>query len=59
MWVVDTCIVLDVLEHDPSFGLRPASQVEQLLNHRLCLAHATTVVFLTTPSVRVPMSVWA
>lgn len=27
-WVVDTCVVIDILEADPEFGMRSANQLE-------------------------------
>lgn len=43
MWVVDTCVVLDVLENDPSFGLRSAKLLERLLPDGLCVPPVTMV----------------
>ena len=31
MWVVDTCVVLDVFENDPQFGKGSAALLEKLL----------------------------
>lgn len=30
-WVVDTCILIDVLEHDPAFGARSAALLNRLV----------------------------
>jgi hypothetical protein len=30
-WIVDTCVVIDLLENDPDFGLRSARLLEQRL----------------------------
>lgn len=43
MWVVDTCVVLDVLEDDPEFGMSSASLLEQLLLDGLCVSPVTMV----------------
>ena len=43
MWVVDTCVVLDVFENDPSFGLRSAKLLERLLSDGLCVSPVTMV----------------
>lgn len=43
MWVVDTCVVLDVFEHDPAFGLSSAKLLERLLPDGLCVAPITMV----------------
>lgn len=43
MWVVDTCVVLDVFEHDPHFGLSSAKLLEKLLPSGLCVAPVTMV----------------
>jgi predicted nucleic acid-binding protein len=42
-WVIDTCVVIDVLENDPSFGLRSASLLEQKLSEGLSLCPVTFV----------------
>lgn len=43
MWIVDTCLVLDVFEHDPSFG-RPSADLLQKLSARgLAVSPITTV----------------
>jgi len=43
MWVVDTCVVLDVLEDDPQFGLSSARVLERLLSDGLCVSPVTMV----------------
>jgi len=43
MWVVDTCVVLDVFEHDPDFGLPSAKCLEKLLPDGLCVSPVTMV----------------
>lgn len=43
MWVVDTCIVLDVFEHDPRFGLPSARLLEELLPKGLAVSPVTMV----------------
>ena len=43
MWVVDTCVVLDILEHDPVFGLPSARLLERLLTDGLCVSPVTMV----------------
>jgi hypothetical protein len=42
-WVVDTCVVIDVLEDDPSFGLRSATLLEQKLGEGLSICPVTFV----------------
>jgi len=42
-WVVDTCVVIDVLENDPSFGLRSATLLEQKLGEGLSICPVTFV----------------
>jgi len=42
-WVVDTCIVIDVLENDPLFGLRSATLLEQKLGEGLSICPVTFV----------------
>ena len=36
-WVVDTCLVIDVLENDPEFGRSSASLLDQLASEELVL----------------------
>lgn len=42
-WVVDTCVVLDVLEHDPTFGRRSAELLEHHLSDGLEISPVTQV----------------
>jgi len=42
-WVIDTCVVIDVLENDPTFGLRSASLLDQKLSEGLSLCPVTFV----------------
>jgi predicted nucleic acid-binding protein len=42
-WVIDTCIVIDVLENDPSFGLHSATLLEQKLGDGLSICPVTFV----------------
>jgi predicted nucleic acid-binding protein len=43
MWVVDTCIVLDVLENDPQFGKPSATLLEKLMPVGLAVSPVTMV----------------
>lgn len=43
MWVVDTCVILDVFENDPEFGLASAKLLERLMADGLCVAPVTMV----------------
>ena len=43
MWVVDTCVVLDVFENDPQFGLASAKLLERLLAEGLAVSPVTMV----------------
>ncbi len=43
MWIVDTCIVLDVFENDPEFGRKSASLLEKLCGEGLCICPVTMV----------------
>ncbi|HUG09823.1 MAG TPA: type II toxin-antitoxin system VapC family toxin [Opitutaceae bacterium] len=43
MWVVDTCVVLDVFEDDPTFGLPSAKLLEKLMTDGLCVSPVTMV----------------
>lgn len=43
MWIVDTCVVLDVFEHDPAFGRRSAELLQKLLPQGLALSPVTMV----------------
>src|SRR5476651_207217 len=42
-WVVDTCVVLDVLENDPEFGLASAQLLQRLLPDGLAVSPVTMV----------------
>jgi predicted nucleic acid-binding protein len=42
-WVVDTCVVLDVLEDDPQFGRASAKLLEKLLRDGLAVSPVTMV----------------
>jgi predicted nucleic acid-binding protein len=42
-WVIDTCVVIDVLENDPSFGLRSATLLDQKLSEGLSICPVTFV----------------
>lgn len=42
-WVVDTCVVLDVLEDDPEFGMESARLLEQHLPEGLLVCPVTQV----------------
>jgi predicted nucleic acid-binding protein len=42
-WVVDTCVVIDVLEEDPAFGRSSAQLLEKLLRDRLLVCPVTVV----------------
>lgn len=43
MWVVDTCVVLDVFEDDPQFGRASAKLLEKLLPDGLALSPVSMV----------------
>lgn len=43
MWIVDTCVVLDVFEHDPAFGRRSAELLQKLLPQGLAISPVTMV----------------
>jgi predicted nucleic acid-binding protein len=43
VWVVDTCVVIDVLVHDPEFGLRSATLLEERLSEGLGICLVTQV----------------
>jgi predicted nucleic acid-binding protein len=42
-WIVDTCIVIDLLENDPDFGLRPARLLEARLAEGLAICPVTQI----------------
>ncbi len=42
-WVVDTCVVIDVLENDPAFGLRSATLLDGRLAEGLTVCPVTFV----------------
>lgn len=42
-WVVDTCVVLDVLEDDPDFGMKSARLLEERLPEGLSVCPVTQV----------------
>ena len=43
MWVIDTCVVLDVFENDPQFGLVSARILEKLLADGIAVSPVTMV----------------
>jgi predicted nucleic acid-binding protein len=43
MWVVDTCVVLDVFEDDPEFGRGSAALLEKLLPDGLAVSPVTMI----------------
>jgi predicted nucleic acid-binding protein len=43
MWVVDTCVVLDVFENDPQFGKHSAALLEKLLTDGLAVSPVTMI----------------
>lgn len=43
MWIVDTCVILDVFEHDPQFGLGSAKLLTRLLQDGLAVSPVTFV----------------
>ena len=42
-WVVDTCVVIDVLENDPVFGRTSADLLQKSLRSGLCICPVTMV----------------
>jgi len=42
-WIVDTCVVLDVLEKDPLFGVASATLLQRLLPQGLAVSPVTMV----------------
>ena len=49
MWIVDTCVVLDVFENDPQFGEASAKLLENLLPDGLAVAAVTFVAAAPLP----------
>jgi len=43
MWVVDTCVVLDVFENDPQFGRDSAALLEKLLADGIAVSPVTMI----------------
>jgi hypothetical protein len=43
MWIVDTCVILDVLEDDPQFGRQSAELLQALLPQGLAISPVTMV----------------
>jgi hypothetical protein len=43
MWIVDTCVVLDIFENDPQFGETSAKLLEKLLPDGLAVSAVTMV----------------
>jgi predicted nucleic acid-binding protein len=43
MWVVDTCVILDVFENDPQFGKVSARLLEEILPQGLTVSPVTMV----------------
>jgi predicted nucleic acid-binding protein len=43
MWVVDTCVVLDVFENDPQFGKVSATLLEKLMPSGLAVSPVTMI----------------
>ena len=41
--VVDTCVILDVLERDPSFGLASAEILDRYVNEGLIISPVTYI----------------
>ena len=42
-WVVDTCVLIDILEEDPQFGLRSALCLRDKLNEGLVVSPVTMI----------------
>jgi len=42
-WIVDTCVVIDVFENDPDFGLRSARLLEERLSEGLAVSPVTHI----------------
>jgi len=43
MWIVDTCVILDVFEDDPQFGRKSAELLQSLLPQGLAISPVTMV----------------
>jgi len=43
MWIVDTCVILDVFENDPQFGISSAKILERTLRDGIAVAPTTMV----------------
>jgi len=43
MWVVDTCVLLDVLDNHPVFGMKSADALDAARDRELCIAPITYV----------------
>jgi hypothetical protein len=43
MWIVDTCVILDIFENDPKFGIGSAKLLERLLADGLAVSPITMV----------------
>ena len=43
MWIIDTCVILDVFENDPQFGRTSAKLLEKLLPEGLAVSPVTMV----------------
>ena len=43
MWIIDTCVILDVFENDPQFGAASAKFLEKLLPDGLAVSPVTMV----------------
>ncbi len=42
-WIVDTCVVIDLFENDPDFGLRSAQLLEAQLSEGLAICPVTQI----------------
>jgi predicted nucleic acid-binding protein len=43
MWVIDTCVVLDIFENDPQFGKKSAAFLEKMLPDGLTVSPVTMI----------------
>ena len=43
MWIIDTCVILDVFEDDPQFGRKSAELLQALLPQGLAISPVTLV----------------